>query len=36
MEIENLASAEGFEILWLKEEYEDPVTVYLLSSRKID
>jgi hypothetical protein len=27
-------SVEGFEILWIKEEYEEPVTVYLVSSRK--
>ena len=33
-EIQDLASAEGFEILWIKEEYEEPVTVYLVSSRK--
>jgi hypothetical protein len=30
-----LVSAEGFEILWIKEEYEEPVTIYLVSSRKI-
>jgi SAM-dependent methyltransferase len=34
-EIQVLASAEGFEILWIKEEYEEPVTVHLVSSRKI-
>jgi hypothetical protein len=33
-EIHDLASAEGFEILWIKEEYEEPVTVYLVSSRR--
>jgi ubiquinone/menaquinone biosynthesis C-methylase UbiE len=33
-EIQDLTSAEGFEILWIKEEYEEPVTVYLVSSRK--
>jgi SAM-dependent methyltransferase len=26
--------AQGFEILWLEEEYEEPVTLYLVSSRK--
>jgi SAM-dependent methyltransferase len=33
-EIQDLASAEGFEILWIKEEYEEPVTIYLVSSRR--
>jgi SAM-dependent methyltransferase len=33
-EIYDLAEAEGFEILWIKEEYEEPVTLYLVSSRK--
>ena len=33
-EIQDLVSVEGFEILWIKEEYEEPVTVYLVSSRK--
>jgi hypothetical protein len=33
-EIHDLASAEGSEILWIKEEYEEPVTVYLVSSRR--
>jgi SAM-dependent methyltransferase len=33
-EIQDLAAAEGFEILWIKEEYEEPVTLYLVSSRK--
>jgi SAM-dependent methyltransferase len=33
-EIHDLASAEGFEILWIKEEYEEPVTIYLVSSRR--
>jgi SAM-dependent methyltransferase len=33
-EIQDLTSSEGFEILWIKEEYEEPVTVYLVSSRK--
>lgn len=26
--------AQGFEILWIEEEYEEPVTLYLISSRK--
>ncbi|HEY6886019.1 MAG TPA: methyltransferase domain-containing protein [Nitrososphaeraceae archaeon] len=30
--IQDLTSAEGFEILWIKEEYEEPVIVYLVSS----
>jgi SAM-dependent methyltransferase len=25
---------EGFEVLWIKEEYEEPVTLYLVSNRK--
>jgi hypothetical protein len=25
---------EGFELLWIKEEYEEPVTLYLVCSRK--
>ena len=33
-QIEGLVSAQGFEILWMKEEYEEPVTVYLVSSRR--
>ena len=32
-EIQDLATAEGFEILWIKEEYEEPVTLYLVYSR---
>jgi hypothetical protein len=24
----------GFELLWIREEYEEPVTLYLVSSRK--
>jgi hypothetical protein len=31
-----MASAEGFEILWIKEEYEEPVTLDLVSSIKTD
>jgi SAM-dependent methyltransferase len=33
-EIQNLAAAEGFEILEIKEEYEEPVTLYLVASKK--
>ena len=33
-ELQDLISVEGFEILWIKEEYEEPVTLYLVSSRK--
>jgi hypothetical protein len=33
-QIQDLVSAEGFEILWIKEEYEEPVTLYLVSSKK--
>lgn len=33
-EVQDLAGQAGFEILWIKEEYEDPVTLYLVSSRK--
>jgi hypothetical protein len=33
-EIQDLTSAEGFEILWIKEEYEEPVIVYLVFSRR--
>jgi hypothetical protein len=29
-----LATAEGFEIFGIKEEYEDPVTLFLVSTRK--
>ena len=35
-EIQDLTSEEGFEILWIKEEYEEPVTLYLVSSIKTD
>ena len=31
-EVQELVAAEGFEILWIKEEYEEPVTLYLVSS----
>jgi hypothetical protein len=33
-EIDDLATAEGFKILWMKEEYEEPVTLFLVSSKK--
>ena len=33
-QIEGLVSAQGFKILWIKEEYEEPVTIYLISSRR--
>lgn len=31
--IRDLAKSEYFELLWIQEEYEDPVTLYLVSSR---
>src|SRR5215472_3326980 len=31
-----LAIAEGFEILWIKEEFEEPVTLFIVSSRKAE
>jgi ubiquinone/menaquinone biosynthesis C-methylase UbiE len=34
-EIQDLTTAEGFEILWIKEEYEEPVTLFLISSRRL-
>ena len=34
-EIKDLAATtEGFEIIWIKEEFEEPVTLYLVSSKK--
>jgi hypothetical protein len=33
-EIRDLTMAADFEILWIKEEYEEPVTLFLVSSRK--
>jgi len=33
-EIQNLAASEGFEIRQIKEEYEDPVTLYLVARKK--
>lgn len=35
MEKEVRELAKGFEVLWIKEEYEDPVTLYFISSRKV-
>jgi hypothetical protein len=32
-EIIDLITLEYFEILWIQEEYEEPVTLYLVSSR---
>ena len=34
-EIGDLAKQEGFEILWIKEEEEEPVTLFLVSTREI-
>jgi SAM-dependent methyltransferase len=34
-EIQYLAVQGGFELLWIKEEYEEPVTLYLVSGRKV-
>ena len=33
-QIEGLVSAQGFKILWIKEGYEEPITIYLISSRR--
>jgi SAM-dependent methyltransferase len=33
-EVQDLTTNGGFELLWIKEEYEEPVTLYLVSSRK--
>jgi SAM-dependent methyltransferase len=33
-EIRKLAGSEYFEILWIQEDYEEPVTLYLVSTRK--
>lgn len=32
--LQDLTTEGGFELLWIKEEYEEPVTLYLVSSRK--
>lgn len=35
-ELQDLTTEEGgFELLWIKEEYKEPVTLYLVSSRKV-
>ena len=34
-EIQDLTTTEGFEILWIQEEYEEPVTLFLISSRRL-
>jgi hypothetical protein len=34
-EIEDLTTTEGFKTLWIKEEYEEPVTLFLVSSKKL-
>ena len=34
-EKEILDLMKGFELLWIREEYEEPVTLYLVSSRKV-
>jgi SAM-dependent methyltransferase len=34
-EIKDLTTEEGFELLLPKEEYEEPVTLYLVASRKV-
>src|SRR5919206_2429818 len=35
-DVQNLTMGEGsFELLWIKEEYEEPVTLYLVSSRRV-
>src|SRR5215469_15659924 len=33
-EIKDLPTTEGFKTLWIKEEYEEPVTLFLVSSKK--
>jgi hypothetical protein len=34
-ELQDMTTEGGFELFWIKEEYEEPVTLYLVSSRKI-
>jgi hypothetical protein len=34
-EVGDSTTAEGFEILWIKEEFEEPVTLFLVSSKKM-
>jgi SAM-dependent methyltransferase len=33
-QIQALVSAQGFKILWINEEYEEPVTIFLVSSKR--
>ncbi len=33
-EIRNLTSSEGFEILQIKEEYEEPINLFLVATKK--
>ena len=35
-EIINLMSDENFHVLWIKEESEEPVTLYLLATEKVE
>jgi hypothetical protein len=35
IEIRDLVKQEGFEIIWIKEEDEEPVTLFLVSARKV-
>src|SRR5919107_2536453 len=35
-EILDLVAKEGFKMLWMKEVYEDPVTLYLLATIKVE
>jgi SAM-dependent methyltransferase len=34
-EIKDLTTQEGIELVWIQEEYEEPVTLYLVASRKV-
>jgi hypothetical protein len=34
-EIKDLITEGGFELVWIKEEYEEPVTLYVVSCRKL-
>ena len=34
-EIKDLTTEGGFELVWIKEEYEEPVTLYHVASRKL-
>ncbi len=35
-EILDLIAKEGFKTLWMKEEYEEPVTLYLVAAIKLE